>query len=120
MTQQEGLTAMTPLSKNILKSVFHRYLTLAIMAGLLWWDLRVGVFYLLVRVLNAAEHLDRLRAIVRVYQANHDQRFGAMEEKLEITESDRERAAKRFESRLTAGQLRSLEYDLRLATLGTE
>jgi hypothetical protein len=111
---------MTPISRDILRSVFHRYLTLAIMAGLLWWDLRVGVFYLLVRVLNAAEHLDRLRAIVRVYQTNHDQRFLAIAEKLHITESDRERAVERFESRLTAGQSRSLQYDLKMAALETE
>jgi hypothetical protein len=111
---------MTTTTKDLLKSIFHRYLTLAIMAGLLWWDLRVGVFYLLVRVLNVAEHLDRLRAILRVYQTNHDQRFGAIEEKLHITESDRERAAERLESRLTAGQLRSLKYDFKIATLYTE
>ncbi len=50
------------------KEVLFHFFRLALAAVLLAWDLRVFLFYAFTLLLTVLHHLNRLRAIVRVFQ----------------------------------------------------
>jgi hypothetical protein len=103
------------------KEVVFHYLRWVFAAVPLWWDQRLFLFYAFTLGLSAFTHLDRLRAIVRVFQLANEARFKALGEKLDVTPSDfnrvREQETERIRQELSEKQWKSLEHDWRIVRL---
>jgi len=92
-------------------------LRLGLCAALLWWDVRIGIFYVFATLQVTGEHLDRLRAIVRVFQVTGDARFNALARKLGVGAEDVTQAYDEGLELLTEKQRKSLDRDVELARM---
>ena len=75
------------------KTLLWNFGRLALAVLLLSLDQRLFLFYLFTIALTGLHQLDRLRAIVRVYQVANEAHMFAIEEKLGVTIADVERTA---------------------------
>ena len=95
--------------------VFH-FVRVLLAAVLLYWDQRIFLFYAFTLLLAGLESLDRLRAIVRVFQVQNAVKLAVMMEKLQISPEALESAAERIRNEMYAEVWKSFEDDAVLAT----
>lgn len=90
-------------------------LRLAFAAALLWWDQRLFLFYAFTILLNLWNDIDRLRAMVRVFQVLNEIRLAALAQHAGVPPELVSKLMEDSKNKVSKQDWDSLESDLQFA-----
>lgn len=91
---------------------------IALAAVLIWYDVRLFLFYAFITLLRVSHQVDHLRATIRILAAANDGRVLALCDSLGVAQSTINEVNAKITDEMSEADKRELRDDLRLATGG--